>query len=423
MKTQNLLLSKTYQLCLFSLVSYFAVTSIQAAEKTSININQALARALVSNPSLNVFDEDMRKAEAQVLSASLLINPQLQTELEDFAGTGVYSGTGNAIYNVGISQMFRLGGKRRANIDFKTSQKENLRLYYETQKRNISEQVGLRFVGVLQAQEMQQNRQQILKITEESELMVKTQVDGGRGSSISLNQAELAVMNARMAYQTAAQRTKISRIQLAGLWNQNEPDFTRVLGSLSTPPAKIPEIEIFLARVPNHPAVQQAEAVVQVAQKSWRYQRTQRIPNLSLALGYRRDASVDENAIVLGATLPLPLFNRNQGGIANAAASMDRAEQQQKNTLATLQVKLSQTYSELALSHMMSRLIETELMPKARESFKATEESHRLGRTTYLQLLEAQRNLTTMLQRRTEAFAQFHQARISLEALTGKPLR
>ncbi|MFK5923513.1 MAG: TolC family protein [Verrucomicrobiota bacterium] len=425
MKTQNLNFRSKCKPWLTWLALYLLIMlPLQAADNINqnLNINQALARALVSNPSLNLFDQEMRMAEARVLTASLLLNPQLETELEDFGGSGAYSGTDSATYNVGLSQLFRLGGKRRAGMAQKTAEKKALALTYEVRKRLVSEEVGRRFVGVLKAQQMEQNRKNILSISEESAKAVKAKVEGGRGSSINLNQAELSVMNARLSYQTAAQRTNIARIQLAALWNKSEVDFKKAVGFLSAPPAQLRSLAKYQDSLQNHPDLELAEASLQLAHKSLGFQKSQRVPNLRLGLGYRRDSSIDESALVLGASLPLPLFNRNQGGIAEAKASIDRGTQQRSNAFAGLQVRLSQAYSELAVSHMASRLIVTELMPKARDSFKATEESHRLGRTTYLQLLVAQRNLTAIIERQTEAFAQFHQARITIEALTGKTL-
>ncbi len=401
------------------------VIPVQAAEKAptqDITINQALARALLNHPSLILFDKDLRIAEARILTASLLPNPALVTELEDFGGSGVYRGTDSATYNVGLSQLFRLGGKRRAGITKKNAEKNALEVAYEARKRSVSEVVGRRFIEVLKAQQIELNRKKIVEISSESAKTIKTQVDGGRGSSIDLTQAELAVMESRLAYQTAVSRTKTTRIELASLWNSSNPDFNRALGSLQAPPSDLPLIREYGGLLQSHPKIHLAEAVFQVAKSGLGNQKAQRVPDLQAALAYRHDASLGESALVLGFSLPLPLFNRNQGGIAEARASIDRESKQREVTLLTLQVELSEAYSELSTAHMASRIIASELLPKAEEGFKASKESLRLGRASYLQVLEASENLTTMIERRTEAFAQFHQARITIEALIGKSL-
>jgi cobalt-zinc-cadmium efflux system outer membrane protein len=403
----------------------FALYPLQATEKPSdqdLTINEALARALIHHPTLQLFDEELRMAEARILSASLLPNPELESELEDFGGSGMYRGTESATYNVGLSQLFRLGGKRRADVAEKTAERKTLEASYQARKRAVSKEVSRRFIDLLKAQEIEVNRQTILKISTESANTIKAQVDGGRGSSIDLTQAELAVMESRLGYQTAQQLTKTARIALASMWGSGDPDFNRAQGSLGAPPSTLPAMGKLESALAGHPQVQLAESSLQVAQSSLRHQQAQRIPDLKAGLAYRRDASEEENALVLGFSLPLPIFNRNQGGIAEAKASIDRETKSRAVTLQTLQTELSEAYSELATAHMASRIIATELLPKAEQGFKASEESLRLGRASYLQVLKANENLTALIERRTEAFTQFHQARISIEALIGKSL-
>ncbi len=361
-------------------------------------------------------------AEARVLSASLLPNPELEGELEDFGGSGMYRGTDNATYNIGLSQLFRLGGKRRADIEQKTAERQSLEASYQARKRAVSREVGRRFLQLLKAQEIERNRKKILKISTESADTIKAQVDGGRGSSIDLTQAELALMEARLSHQTAGQMTKTARIELAAMWGSGVPDFNRAQGALDSPPPTLPAIGNLESSLAEHPRVQLAESSLRVARSGLRNQRAQRIPDLKAGLAYRRDASEEENALVLGFSLPLPIFDRNQGGITEARASIAREAKHRAVTLQTLHTELAEAYSQLATAHMASRIIATELLPKAEEGFQASEESLRLGRASYLQVLKANENLTAILERRTEAFAQFHQARISIEALIGKSL-
>lgn len=304
----------------------------------------------------------------------------------------------------------------------KTAERKTLEATYETRKRVVSEEVGRRFIALLKAQEIEGNRKKILEISTASADTIKAQVDGGRGSSIDLTQAELAVMEASLGHKTAGQMAKTARIELASLWGSHNPDFERAQGSLGAPPSDLPAVSEFESTLAGHPRIQLAEATLQVAQSSLRHQQAQRIPDLKAGLAYRRDASEEENALVLGFSLPLPLFNRNQGGIAEAKASIDRETKQRAVSLQTLQVELSEAYSELATAHTASRIITNELLPKAEEGFRVSEESLRLGRASYLQVLKANENLTALIERRTEAFAQFHQARISIEALIGKSL-
>ncbi len=81
-----------------------------------VSLRQAIGYALAHNPELSVFPKDLRIAEARRLQASLVPNPEVSIFAEDFGGSGRFGGA-NVIQNtLQLSQVIKLGGKRRARI-------------------------------------------------------------------------------------------------------------------------------------------------------------------------------------------------------------------------------------------------------------------------------------------------------------------
>ncbi len=77
----------------------------------SITLRQALSLALIRNPQLKAFSWEVRAREAQALQAGLLPNPELESLLEDFGGTGSVEGFKGTETTILLSQLIPLAGK------------------------------------------------------------------------------------------------------------------------------------------------------------------------------------------------------------------------------------------------------------------------------------------------------------------------
>ena len=68
-----------------------AKVSQAATTKGSLTLSDALQLALQRNPQLQAFSLEIRAREAATLQAALLPNPELDVEVENFAGSGPLS--------------------------------------------------------------------------------------------------------------------------------------------------------------------------------------------------------------------------------------------------------------------------------------------------------------------------------------------
>lgn len=101
----------------------------------TLSLAKAIAKALEYHPALATYDADLRAAEARIISALERPNPDLDTEIEDVLGSGEYEGFRSAVYNVGVSQLLELGGKRQIRGDIAQANVEAERLGYEAARR------------------------------------------------------------------------------------------------------------------------------------------------------------------------------------------------------------------------------------------------------------------------------------------------
>lgn len=383
-----------------------------------ISLADATARALEKHPSLATFDAEKRAAEARILTALARPNPELEVEVEDILGSGEFRDLQSAIYTVGITQLLELGDKRQLRAAVAQAEVEIESLRYETVRREVILETARRFVGLLAAQSAEENARQIVTIAKETVDSVTGLQEGGRGSEIDVKRAELELKHANLQWENQQRQTAIASQQLAGMWGEAKPSFDRASGKLATPAENVPALDSMRDALESHPVVAMAEAGVISAENSLALERQLSTPDLGVGVGWRHDSIVEDNAVVLNFSLPLPIWNRNEGGIAEAEAEVDKNAVLVTQALTRLDLALSEAWTHLSAAHAEHQIVAGEMLPAAEELYASLSESFKLGRTSYLELLEARRSLTSVRRERIDALAKYHRARVEIEALT-----
>ncbi|MBP6600622.1 MAG: TolC family protein [Verrucomicrobiales bacterium] len=407
----------------FALTSFLllSVSSLTGEDsENGITLAESTAKAIQSHPSLKPYDAERRGSDARIISALTAPNPELEVEVEDVLGDGVYERFGSAVYNVGISQLLELGGKRLLRGEVAEREREVEILRYEVAKREVIRETAVRFVAVQGAQMAEANAVRNLEISRENLTVVTKLSEGGRGSKVDVGQSEIGAKEAKIQLDTAQRMTAMARQRLASMWGDVKPRFDSVAGSLSRPPATVPELDSLEEGLAYHPLVAMAEAAVRVASQRLTLEEKKKTPDMNVGVGYRRDSSIDDNAVVLGFSLPLPLRNRNEGGIAEAQAGIALEEAKGEQVRSELRMTLGEEWARLVGAHSTYQLISNDMIPAAREQYKAVNESFQLSRMSYLELLEARRSLTAAQKQGIDALREYYEARIAIEVLTGR---
>lgn len=385
-----------------------------------ISLAEAMGKALAGNPALETFDSEVRIAEGKIISALAKPNPELEGEIEDVFGSGELRGTRSAVYNLGVSQLIELGGKRalRGNIAKAGVEVEKLR--YQAARRVVIQETAQRFVDALSARESVRNAQTVVAIASETVDSVTALQEGGRGSAIDVQRSELGLKQARLQLENYKRQAKLARQQLAAMWGGQTPGFDRVSGSMGRPDG-LPSKAKLQAALAHHPNLALAKAGVTTAEHELMLQERLVIPDMNLGIAFRHEAALDDNAIVMSFSIPLPFRNRNEGGIAEAKGELERTEALVSQAKSQLDLRFAEAWIRLAAAHDEFQLVSNQMLPAAEELHQTLADGFRLGRTSYLELLEARRALAALQQERVDALSKFHAARMEIETLTGSP--
>ncbi len=386
-----------------------------------LTLRQALALALMKNPELAVFSWEARAREAEALQAGLLPNPELDVEVENIGGTGSFGGLDEAETTIQLGQLVELGGKRSTRKRVAALDQDLAGWDYEIERIRVFTETSKAFVDVLVAQERTKRNQEFVRLAEQVLDVVAERVRAGKVSPIEEVKAKVSLSARHIERQRGEDELTVARKTLAAAWGETEPLFQEARGDLERL-HEIPPFEVLGERIAANPEMARWVVEIERHRTFLDLERAGRFPDVTLSGGVKHFNPTDDWAFVAGLSVPIPLFNRNQGGTLEAKYRLAKAEEQSRVLRLRVQSALVSAYQRLSSARKEAISLKNEVLPGARGAFEATGEGFRQGKFGYLEVLEAQRTFFEAQARYTDTLGVLQKAVADTESLLGEPL-
>lgn len=167
----------------------------------------------------------------------------------------------------------------------------------------------------------------------------------------------------------------------------------------------------------RRPDVLAARRDVQRADTETRLQRALRTPNVTVGGGYSHLGGL--NTLAFGVTVPLPVFTRNQGGLARAEAERRLVANRLAAAEVAARLDVQQAVNAVEVSRARVEYIEREILKNAQESRDMVLASYRLGAADLIDYLDAQRAFRDTLRTYNRALYEERISLFQLEAALG----
>jgi len=395
----------------------------------AIALRDAVALALLHSPDLAAFAWETRAREARVLQAGKLPNPIVSVLVEDVGASQIQGPMGidassaavQPQTTIQLSQLVELGGKRAARRELAALDRDLAAWDYETARIDVFTQVTLAFFDVLAAQETVALTERTMQAVGEVRQSVGARVAAGAVSPIEETRAEISLAAVRVESEQARSLLGAARGRLAATWGSSEAAFLSAVGDLGEVPS-LPTREDLLARLADNPYLARWAAEISQRQAALAFERSKGVPDLEVIAGYRRFNDLGSNALVIGGSISLPIFDRNQGGIEEARTRLSKAYEQRRAAEARVAAALAEAYGALTSAHTAVTSLQAAVLPGAQQTFEAVNEGYRLGKFGYLDVLDAQRTFIGASGQYLRALADYHKAVVEVERLIGAPL-
>lgn len=393
------------------MLAWLAVPSLALAEGGVLTLDNALRAARDNNPELAAVRWDIDIAEGERRQAGVLPNPELGWEVED-------TRSGKQTTTVSVSQMFELGGKRGARLGVAGRDADIAALELERQGNVLRADVIAAFQAAVQAQEGLQLAEQSLQLSERGLQVVQGRVKAGSASPVEATRAQVQVSEVRLERGRAEQVLTVAYQQLAAVTGAPMARFSRVEGR-SDDDAAVPSRTALLERLEQTADMRLARLQIDQREAALALARTQRIPDLTVSVGSQYSETDRERVNVVGLSMPIPLFDRNQGNILAAARRADQARDQRNGAELRLRSEVIQALAQWGTANQEVRAFESAILPSAQQAQDTATRGFERGKFAFLDVLDAQRTLVAARLQYLQSQAQRNEARMRLERIFG----
>lgn len=385
----------------------------ERAKEALLTLQDLEGMALSGNPSIARAAAMVQAARGNWVQVGLKPNPVVGYEGQQLA-----SGGRAEQHGVYAQQEFVRGGKLTLNRQVAAQEWAQAERELAAQQQRVLTDVRVAFFSVLVAQEQKQVAAELVRIGTGSLNTAKALFDAKEVGEADVLQAEIEIENARIFSTNAANRHLAAWQNLSAVVGQPK----LLLQPLAGDPAQgLPEFrhqEVLQRLLTSSPEI--ASAIANVERARWAVQRAQveSVPNVTVlgmvntidnGIGGRTDGN-----IVVG--VPLPFWNKNQGGIIQAQGQVTAAERAVEQLELDLQSRLAPVFERFANASNQVARYQRVILPAAQKSFQLVRQSYEAGEQGYTSLLTAQR---TYSQTRLSYLESLRELRISGAQLEG----
>lgn len=418
-----------------------------------LSVDDAVTIALLNNPTLQASFFRVGMARADAVQAGLLSNPSLGVSLRLPAGGGLSNVEANLAQN--IAELWQIplrkqAAERSINAAILNVARQAAVLATDTKRA---------YFAAVQAKELHDVVQENLNVaTRLSQLAIERR-DAGASTQIEVNLARTAVIEAELQAETTQLAADNALRELATLLGlSNRASELQLADALPDVPDK-PLSEDALMRMAKASRLDVAAArqLVNAAEARLRTEHRKVFKSVKLGVSLEREARKSQGSrdvltdtarasvanggltapeiqprserdtdtgFVIGPSLSLelPIFDQNQAQIANARF----AYQQAKKSLDALERRLVQqvhgALDRVETNWRLVRMYRDRSLPLAEENLELSQEAYRLGRASFLSVLEAQRFLLSSRRDYVTALGQAARTLPEMEQVVGLPL-
>jgi cobalt-zinc-cadmium efflux system outer membrane protein len=384
---------------------------VLASKSSTVTLPEAVARALAHSPEISIASREVEATGGLVRQAGVIPNPELAYLVEDLKKE-------TRTTTIQINQPIELGGKRSARVAAAERTADIARSALQTKRIDVRTRVIAAFYAALSAQERYKLAKDTFALADKAMTIAAKRVAAGKVSPLEETRARIARADARVELAQSATESANARGALASLWGARQPDFDAVDGAVSELPA-VPTWDRLASQLPDAPDLAQARIELERRRALVSVERTKRIGDITLTVGNKRDETLGRDQTVVGFSIPLPIFDRNQGNLQEALSREGQAEDELNATAVRTETALSQAYQHLKSAHEEAQLYQTEVLPDATTAYNAATKGFEYGKFSFLDVLDAQRTLCQAKSQYLRALSSAHSAAADIERLIG----
>lgn len=395
-----------------------------AAKALRLSLNEAIGLFIKQNIDVLVAKFGIEYSKGQEITAALFPNPVATIGTLSSFTQGRTASNSGALFGQ-VQQLFELAGKRGYRIESSAYGTQSSEAAFEDAVRQLGFTVKDTYYRIQLAQRRltlaEENRDRFARILDINTIRFKK----GYIAEVDLIRIRLQMVDFQSQVIQSLQEAETARGDLRQLLRLSpkitlelttDLDFRRIDPDIS---------KLRTVALDVRPDIKARRFTYSQRESDLKLAKAYRVPDLTVGGGYTiQGAQGPDNpqqwALNLG--LPLPLFNRNQGGIRQAEVAVQTAEADLNKTLNLVENQVEVAYRNLLQSRRLVEAYVGGVLEDARATFTIVERAYERGGATILDLLDAARTSRTIQQNYIEALFNYQRNLLQLESAVGQEI-
>ena len=370
--------------------------SQERAADTLLTLEQFEKIATESNPTLRQAEAQIRAAEGHRQQAGLYPNPTIAYTADEIRGGSV----GGGKQGLFVQQTVVTAGKLARSRDVFSKEIQLAEIEAQEQKIRVETSVKTAFLRVLAAQELLDVRRDLAKIQQDFSETQRQLSNTGQADESEVLDSEVDAQRLRLSARMQENTLREEWRSLAALLGRPDLPLSTVSGDLEHNWPDLNEDQAVESIATQSPANRIADASAARASAELVRAKREPIPDLQLRGGMEYNNEVLDTANhakgwegIAEVGVQIPIFNRNQGNIAAASASLDRANLEKQRVALTLRDRAATAADQYANAKLMALEYREEMLPRAKKAYTLMVEKYGLMLAANPRVLQSQRKL------------------------------
>lgn len=393
-------------------------------------VDDLVRRALTANRELAAARIEIARARARRQQATLLPNPVL--EFEQTGGTlGISKGERER--RAEISVPIEYGGKRGRRIDVAEAELRATEAFVADRERRLAAEVRRLYAEAVAANRELSFTNELTQIDAEIGNVLQVRVREGDAPPLeeSLLRVEIDRLRSRRAMLEG--RRRAAELQLATVIGLPANERIALADGYGEGVTVQTVEEATRLALQNRPDLRAAELNIDAAEAGLRLANAQALPDISVFAGYANGRSgfddtpvgplVDQDKLInAGVGISIPIFNRNQGAKAEAAAAIEQARRLRELTELQIRAEVESAVARYRAADAAVEVFRQGVVERSEQNVRTMRSAYEAGAFTISEFLAERRRLVDAQRELTEALTERAVALIDLQAAVAEPV-
>jgi cobalt-zinc-cadmium efflux system outer membrane protein len=390
---------------------------LYAQSQQGLTLDEAVRLGLENNPETLISKDQVAIQRAQAAQAKLRPNPRLYLQSEDLHPWDSNFSFANNTEDYGyLGQTFEIDGKRRKRIAYANSGVRRSEAEQLLRTQQIAAKIADAYWAAAAAQREEAQWEHQLADFDRLVQYQSERVKAGATAGVDLLRTQLERDRVAVSYAMAQRSDEAARIELA---RQTAVPGLRSARLLDVIEQEKPFDPKPLAdAVESRPDVKAALEALTGVKADLALQHAIAVPNIDALGGYKRNSGTD--TLYAGLQVDLPIFNRNQGGIATADADLRLAQDQLTYTRENAKAEIKTAMDDYEREQALVRSTIPGMNDRAAENVNIVADAYRSGGADLLRYLDAERTLIETSLLSIETWAAYQHAVVALKLASGE---